>query len=84
MSIQYAKREYGPDSLEEISWVAAWSFTGIGLTYDGRNQFVGTKHVQSVIKFGIDLIPAKREEVPESVRAHAEANISLTNDNDEN
>lgn len=82
MKILYAKREVQPDSPDEIAWTASWSYAGRCLTYNGKERFIGRNHVQSVIKFGIDLIPAKADEVPSAVRLHAESNMSKLEDDD--
>ena len=75
MKIAYAKRETQPDRPTEIAWTASRNYIGRCLTYDGKERFIGKNHVQSVIKFGIDLVPAKPDEVPDAVRLHAEANM---------
>ena len=75
MKILYAKRERTPDSLNEIAWTASRSYAGRCLTYNGRGEFIGTNHVQSVIKFGLDLTPATPDEVPDWLRQHAKKGL---------
>ena len=70
----YAKAEFDYESDATIKYVAAFSYDDHCLVYNGREKFVGVNHVQSVIKFGIDLIPVQAKDVPQAIRLHAEAN----------
>jgi|Laugrefabdmm15sn_1035127.scaffolds.fasta_scaffold12728_2 hypothetical protein len=70
----YAIAEFDHVSETTIKYVAAESYSSHCLVYNGREKFVGVNHVQSVIKFGIDLSPVSAKEVPQAIRLHAEAN----------
>lgn len=80
MVIIYNKREFESSSLEEIAWTASYSNIERCLVYNGKEKFISRNHVQSVIKFGIDIVPAKPDEVPDAVRLHAESNMHRLDD----
>ena len=70
--IQFAK---DPDPIEgspgAISFVAYHDTAGRCLVYGSNMDFKGVNHVQSIIKFGVALVPVDTAIVPDAIVRHA-------------